>query len=394
MHIDIDPARGRTDLLQISGRAALDGAIVVNPISVHKGTSGPVITAAGGLTVTPLLQGTTGLVFTHTPLVLGNSLSIATDADFKSNDLSKSANQRSVAGHLQRIWDSGAPGFDQGFLSLSRLSSVRAYTQALDSLSGEVHASTAGVLVDESRYMRGAVLGRLRQAPFDSGAGPLAALGIGGPELSQVEAAYAADFPVKALPIAPSPASPTRSGRRVSAPGASSRATAMRRTSTATSAAPLSVSIVGSARTGAWASRPATRSRTFVDARQSSATVDSAHAAIYGGKSFGAWNLRGGAAYALHQIDTGRTIPGFGRTTTDHDGGTGQIFGELGYGFALGKVAIEPFAGLAWVQTTPTASRRRRAPRRWWAGALPRMLVTRHWARGLRPPSRSPTEWR
>ena len=111
---NIDPARGRTDLLQISGRAALDGAIVVNPVSVHKGTSGPVITAAGGLTVTPLLQGTTGLVFTHSLLVLGNSLSIATDADFKSNDLSKSTNQRGAAGHLQRIWDSGAYRFRPG----------------------------------------------------------------------------------------------------------------------------------------------------------------------------------------------------------------------------------------------------------------------------------------
>ena len=51
-HIDIDPALGRADLLQISGRAALDGTVVVNPISVHKGTSGPVVTAAGGLTIT------------------------------------------------------------------------------------------------------------------------------------------------------------------------------------------------------------------------------------------------------------------------------------------------------------------------------------------------------
>jgi hypothetical protein len=140
-HIDIDPALGRADLLQISGRAALDGTVVVNPISVHKGTSGPVVTAAGGLTITAHLQGFAGPVFTHTALVNGNSLSITTDADFKSNDPGRSANQRSVAGHLQRIWDSGAPGFDQGFLSLSRLSSVRAHTQALDSLSGEVQAS-------------------------------------------------------------------------------------------------------------------------------------------------------------------------------------------------------------------------------------------------------------
>jgi outer membrane autotransporter protein len=93
------------------------------------------------------------------------------------------------------------------------------------------------------------------------------------------------------------------------------------------------------------------QSNIAVDARQSSATVDSAHVALYGSKGFGAWNLRGGAAYAHHQIDTRRTILGLGRTTTEHDGGTGQVFGELGYGFALGNVAIEPFAGLAWVQT-------------------------------------------
>ena len=55
----------------------------MNPISVHKGTSGPVITAAGGLTNTALLQGLSGPVFTHTALVTGNALSIATDADFR-----------------------------------------------------------------------------------------------------------------------------------------------------------------------------------------------------------------------------------------------------------------------------------------------------------------------
>ena len=89
-------------------------------------------------------------------------------------------------------------------------------------------------------------------------------------------------------------------------------------------------------------------------ARQSSATVDSGHVAVYGGKSFGAFNLRAGAAYAYHRIDTTRvdSVPGFAdRATANYDGGTGQMFGEIGYGFALGSVAIEPFAGLAWVQT-------------------------------------------
>src|SRR5262249_10636467 len=31
------------------------------------------------------------------------------------------------------------------------------------------------------------------------------------------------------------------------------------------------------------------------------------------------------------------------------DGTTAQVFGEVGYGFTFGRVALEPFAGLAWV---------------------------------------------
>src|SRR5207342_2276382 len=39
---------------------------------------------------------------------------------------------------------------------------------ALDQLSGEIHASTAGVLIDDTRLVRDAILARLRQAsPVD-----------------------------------------------------------------------------------------------------------------------------------------------------------------------------------------------------------------------------------
>ena len=73
----------------------------------------------------------------------------------------------------------------------------------------------------------------------------------------------------------------------------------------------------------------------------------------YGGWSFGDFNLRAGGAYAFHTIDTDRAIvfPGFfDRATANYNGRTGQIFGEAGYGFAFGNVAVEPFAGAAWVQ--------------------------------------------
>jgi len=75
--------------------------------------------------------------------------------------------------------------------------------------------------------------------------------------------------------------------------------------------------------------------------------------AAYAGTGMGPLNLRAGAAYSLHEIDTSRTIafPGFiDRATGSFDGSTGQVFGELGYGAALGPVAIEPFAGAAFVR--------------------------------------------
>ena len=42
-------------------------------------------------------------------------------------------------------------------------------------------------------------------------------------------------------------------------------------------------------------------------------------------------------------------FPGFGDSARGHyNAGLLQMFGEVGYGIALGQVAIEPFAGLAF----------------------------------------------
>ena len=61
--------------------------------------------------------------------------------------------------------------------------------QAFDALSGEVHGSAQTAILNDSIYMRQAVLGRLRQAPFSSAAGPMAALGFGGPMVALAESA-------------------------------------------------------------------------------------------------------------------------------------------------------------------------------------------------------------
>ena len=303
---------------------------MVNPISVHKGTSGPVITAAGGLTITPILQGLAGPVFTHTALVTGNSLSIATDADFKSNDLGKSANQRSVAGYLQRIWDSGAPGFDQGFLSLSRLSSVRAHTQALDSLSGEVQASAITAEVQTAFFVQEAILDRLRFGEgnvFSSGVGLTGTIGSRFAPGTTLPAAYSADLPGNAgasvMPV--QPIAPTYSlwGQAFGAFGD---------TNSNGNAGRLSRQIGGfvlGAETGAgvladWrAGVAAGYSFTSFDvtARQSTGNVESGFGAVYARGPIGPLQLRLGAAYAGNALDTRRAVllPGIVRCGLGQD---------------------------------------------------------------------------
>ena len=53
-------------------------------------------------------------------------------------------------------------------------------------------------------------------------------------------------------------------------------------------------------------------------------------------------------------------FPGFfDSRRANYSGNTGQIFGELGYGFAFGNVAVEPFAGAAWVHLKTDAATER-----------------------------------
>ncbi len=93
------------------------------------------------------------------------------------------------------------------------------------------------------------------------------------------------------------------------------------------------------------------QSNASISTLASSAQADSGLVAAYAGTSLGDWKLRGGASYNLSQVDTSRAVvfPGFGDSAHGHyNAGLLQMFGEVGYGIALGQVAIEPFAGLAW----------------------------------------------
>jgi len=264
-------------------------------------------------------------------------------------------NQRSVAGAIDSALAAGNQSAP--FVALFGLSAAQ-LPAALDQLSGEVHPSTASVLLDESLYARSAVLGRLRQASYGGNA-QMASLASGGP------LAYAGGEEVTALAYAKSPIV-TKAPPKAWQPdydavfwaqgfgawggfAADGNAAAVRR-DLAGFFSGVDTRIGTNGRIGIAAGY--TASRNALDNRGNS-TVETGHLAGYGGWSFGNLNLRAGGAYAWHTIDTTRTIffPGFFDTDTAHyNAATGQIFGEAGYGFAFGNVAIEPFAGAAWVR--------------------------------------------
>jgi outer membrane autotransporter protein len=273
-------------------------------------------------------------------------------------------NQRATGGAIDAAFNTG--GLPAGLGPLFGLP-VASMPHALTQLSGEVHASALGMLVDESLYPRSAVLGRLRQASY-GGDASMAWLAVGGPQAFQAGEELSALAYGKSPIVTKAPPMAAPAGYDVvfwaQGFGASGRfdtdgnAAGVRRDLAGFfSGADTRVGTNG--RVGIAAGY--TGSRNNLDGR-GSANVETGHLMGYGGWSFGALNLRAGGAYGWHAIDTGRTaaFPGFFDTLTAHyDGRTGQIFGEAGYGFALGKVAVEPFAGAAWVHLKTDATTER-----------------------------------
>ncbi|MDF2688056.1 MAG: autotransporter outer rane beta-barrel protein, partial [Microvirga sp.] len=84
-----------------------------------------------------------------------------------------------------------------------------------------------------------------------------------------------------------------------------------------------------------------------------SGNVESLHIGAYGSASFDRLNLRGGLAYAHHEVDMTRSFAftGFSGTMRSGSGVDSlQAFGEIGYEIPLSEnVILEPFAGLAHV---------------------------------------------
>ncbi|MFG1422914.1 autotransporter family protein [Roseixanthobacter liquoris] len=214
--------------------------------------------------------------------------------------------------------------------------SAGAAPAALTALSGEVHATAQSVLQAQSSYVRDAISGRLRQATSGTVVGDApttAALGSLGATLwAQAYGGWGDN------------------DGNANASGYSSS---------------IGGFLIGL--DGAWADWRIGLAAGFgqstfdLDTVPSNGSSDTYDLALYAGRSFGAsaagaWAVRLGAAYSWHDISTSRSVvlPGFAQGySAGYAGRTGQLFGELGYDFALpalGKASVlEPFAGFSYV---------------------------------------------
>ncbi len=191
---------------------------------------------------------------------------------------------------------------------------------ALDQLSGEMHASLRGMMIEDSRYVREAAWNRMQTATGDGFA--LWGRGYGG-------------------------------WGRLDSDG---NAAAIKRDASGVFMG--SDGLLGNWRVGALGG--VGRSSFNVRDRASRGRSDNYHFGLYGSTQWGALDFRTGAAYTWQRIASDRSVvfPGFSqRLTSRYNAGTTQAFGELGYGMVSGTEKLEPFANLAWVKLDAGAFR-------------------------------------
>jgi uncharacterized protein with beta-barrel porin domain len=207
--VEVDPA-GNGDKTIVAGSVNLTGSVLrvlaatgdyaagkqyiiidndgVDPVT---GTFAKVTTSSPFLTPTVVYDGGTGNDVVLT--LSGNTGAFVTAA--------RTRNQRAVAAALADSDPTSAL-----VLAVLPLTAPEART-AFDALSGEIHATVSGVLADDGRYLREAILGRLVQAAYTGNANQVASLGAVGPQIVALDTqAMALGYDDKSF--APPPAAP------------------------------------------------------------------------------------------------------------------------------------------------------------------------------------------
>ncbi|WP_288400260.1 autotransporter serine protease [uncultured Serratia sp.] len=326
--VEVGP-NGQSDRIQSSGSATIGGGEVAVTLenSPNLLTQSEVRSLLGQqYTILTAQQGVSGQFDAVAPnyLFLGTGLSYQptgvtlsvgrNGTSFAS--VAQTSNERAVAAAADAL-AAGNPVYE----SLLTSGTAGEARQAFRQLSGQIHADIASALVSDSRYLREALNGRLRQAE-----------GLASSSAIKADEGGAWAQLLGAWDHASGDANAT--GYQASTYGV----------------------LVGldSAAADDWRLGVATGyTRTSLHGGYGSkADSDNYHLAAYGDKQFGALALRGGAGYTWHRIDTKRSV-NYGmqsdRDTAKYSARTEQLFAEAGYSVQGEWLNLEPFVNLAYV---------------------------------------------
>jgi outer membrane autotransporter protein len=350
------------DQIQVGGTATLSGGAVVASVigaSAELGHAYPILVATGGVNGAFANVSADNLPFLQPSLsydAYDVFLTLARNG-VPYASVATTPNQAEVANAV-----SAGPAGSSLDLALDAQSAAGAQ-RAFGALSGEVYASAQTAMLNDSFFVREALLGRMRQASFAGVDGPTAALASGGPTTMT----YADDFG-----SSPAASAPTNA--------AGARLTISPETQAAVPATYSWIQAIdswgrfggdGDAATASrslggffagvdhrfdsnWLAGVAggyTDSSVSVSDRGSATDIGAAHLAGYVAASFGPWSLRSAAAASVSALDATRSLafPGFANAASArYDAATAQVFSEASYGMTLGKIAAEPFGGLAF----------------------------------------------
>lgn len=344
LHIEVNGEAA--DKLAVNGKTKLLGGVVV--VTPEAGDSKAPISGRGYgiLSSTGSIDGkfekvaTSYLFFDPSLAYTPNDVTVTLGRNSLGfDDLGKTRNQKAVGKAINNL-GAGNPLYDKVLASTLFDNLAGGY----QSLTGEIHATLNGVLLQDGQFISQAATDRVRAA-FDGVAvkpqPTMTPLAYGPDSKSKSGAAFAAVEPV--------PASTALWGQAYGAwahADGSGNASGYNR-DTGGFVTGLDGVIADVWRFGLLAGY----GNTSLHSGGDKASVDSYQVGVYGGRQWDALGLRLGLTLAHHEIDTNRrdTFGGSaGGADVSYTAQTVQVFGELGYRIDTSYAAFEPFAGVRY----------------------------------------------
>lgn len=305
-------AAGAADRIDVTGTTTIANSATVQVLA-ENGTYNPrteytILTSANGIT------GSFGSVSSNlaflTPRLRYTSNEITLTLyrnDIRFAAVAATRNQVAVANAVESL------GIDNGLFEEVLVQSANAARDAYDSLSGEIHATTATALINDARLVRD-VLVESMPAEGLTGAFPIASLMGNWGKVNARAGAAGADLDHKGLVAG---AGLARNGFAFGFAGLISK------------------------------------SDQNVDARSSRATAESWGLAGFAGYSGAGLTAQAGASFAWHRVHANRSAVAGEIADSlkgQYDASTRQVFGNISYDLDSGELDLAPFVRLANVR--------------------------------------------